>query len=561
MVFSADYFKKLSIYLLVASLIFFVVPLTTYAAVTGIAEFGGAGTGDGQFNFDSTGIAIDSSGNVYVADGGNNRIQKFDSSGTYITQWGTVGTGDGEMTQPDDVAIDSNGDVWVLDNTRVQKFSNTGTFIASYNGTDQGGTSFSADDHLAIDSDDNVYVLDYQVIQVFTSDMTFVESFDGDDKGGDSFTSTSGMEFDASNNLYVNTGGKIQKFDDNNNFVTSWTGGGTTGLGVTPDGTVYTSQSSSTQIKKYTTDGTFIESFSCFGSGVTCLSGPSDIDFYGQTVYVAEQGPGYSSDRVNIFTDTGISSNPFVTNFSPADNATGVDVGTDFVLTFNEDINEPHVYIEFAFGLYKASDDSAVYEIPNSSPVLNVSDNTFSLNSLGDLDPGTEYYIQIGDDYLDDDEGNYYAGIDDATTWNFTTAGTAPSEASEEASGLRYAAPPTCTADFSSQSIKLGEEVTLSWNASWNEGFSRREYFVKVPKEGLFPMGVQSVSLKPKNSGIYRIALFNLFGSNFCEAAITVLDENGQEVVSEKNSLLTASAASSGFFRPILSFFSSLFVR
>ena len=35
------------------------------------------------------GIAIDSSGNVYVADYGNNRIQKFTSNGNFITKWGS----------------------------------------------------------------------------------------------------------------------------------------------------------------------------------------------------------------------------------------------------------------------------------------------------------------------------------------------------------------------------------------------------------------------------------------------------------------------------------------
>ena len=46
------------------------------------------GTGDGQFKTPS-GIAVDSSDNVYVTDGGNNRIQKFDSNGKFITKWGS----------------------------------------------------------------------------------------------------------------------------------------------------------------------------------------------------------------------------------------------------------------------------------------------------------------------------------------------------------------------------------------------------------------------------------------------------------------------------------------
>ena len=46
------------------------------------------------------GVAIDSSGNVYVADAWNNRIQKFNSSGSFITKWGSQGTGDGQFSSP-----------------------------------------------------------------------------------------------------------------------------------------------------------------------------------------------------------------------------------------------------------------------------------------------------------------------------------------------------------------------------------------------------------------------------------------------------------------------------
>ena len=54
---------------------------------TTINQWGSEGGGDGQF-YDSQGIAIDSSGNVYVADSGNNRIQKFDSNGDFHNEMG-----------------------------------------------------------------------------------------------------------------------------------------------------------------------------------------------------------------------------------------------------------------------------------------------------------------------------------------------------------------------------------------------------------------------------------------------------------------------------------------
>ena len=61
---------------------------------------GSQGTGDGQFN-NLFGVAVDAAGNVYVADYNNARIQKFDTSGLYITQWGEVTEqGMGNLTFP-----------------------------------------------------------------------------------------------------------------------------------------------------------------------------------------------------------------------------------------------------------------------------------------------------------------------------------------------------------------------------------------------------------------------------------------------------------------------------
>lgn len=53
-------------------------------------------------------IAVDSSGNVYVAEQGNFRIQKFDSQGNFITSWGSAGTGDDQFLDPHSLAVYSN---------------------------------------------------------------------------------------------------------------------------------------------------------------------------------------------------------------------------------------------------------------------------------------------------------------------------------------------------------------------------------------------------------------------------------------------------------------------
>ena len=71
------------------------------------------------------GIAVDSSGNVYVTDSTQASIQKFDSNGAFITKWGSYGTGNGKFSHPTGIAVDSSGNVYVADrfNARIQVFS------------------------------------------------------------------------------------------------------------------------------------------------------------------------------------------------------------------------------------------------------------------------------------------------------------------------------------------------------------------------------------------------------------------------------------------------------
>jgi DNA-binding beta-propeller fold protein YncE len=66
---------------------------TVSADVGLLTKWGAQGTTNGLFN-GPFGVAVDSSGNVYVSDSGN-RIQKFNSTGAFITQWGTTGSASG----------------------------------------------------------------------------------------------------------------------------------------------------------------------------------------------------------------------------------------------------------------------------------------------------------------------------------------------------------------------------------------------------------------------------------------------------------------------------------
>src|SRR2546422_7697925 len=88
------------------------------------SSFGSGGSENGQFAVPQ-GIALDKSGNIYVVDQNNNRVEKFDSNGNFVLKLGTFGSGDGQFADPLGIAVDKSGYIYVVDqnNERVEIFS------------------------------------------------------------------------------------------------------------------------------------------------------------------------------------------------------------------------------------------------------------------------------------------------------------------------------------------------------------------------------------------------------------------------------------------------------
>ena len=99
-----------------------------------LGERGVAGEDSSHFNM-PTDVAIADDGSFYVSDGyGNSRVVKFSADGTYITSWGSKGTEPGQFDVPHSIALDSEGRVYVADrgNARLQIFDESGQFITEW---------------------------------------------------------------------------------------------------------------------------------------------------------------------------------------------------------------------------------------------------------------------------------------------------------------------------------------------------------------------------------------------------------------------------------------------
>ncbi|WP_165452164.1 S-layer homology domain-containing protein [Paenibacillus thalictri] len=305
---------------------------------------GGIGTGLGEF-FNPAGVAVDSNGNMYVADANNHRIQKYAAVTNSWSQFGKLtpvtGTALGEFNSPEGVAVDNSGNVYIADtnNHRIQKLTVStnewSEWKKSGGGSGSGAGEFSSPRGIAVDSGGNVYVADtsnhrIQKLALGTNGAPdswseWKKSGGGSGSGLGEFSSPRGVAVDNSGNVYVvDTGNhRIQKLNVGaNGTPDSWSewkkdGGGSgsgagefsspRGIAVDSGGNVYVADTSNHRIQKLTpgTNGVS-ESWSEWGksgggSGSSAgeFSNPSGVavDSSGN-VYVADT----SNQRIQMLT-------------------------------------------------------------------------------------------------------------------------------------------------------------------------------------------------------------------------------------------------------------------
>ncbi|MDP3645512.1 MAG: peptidoglycan-binding protein [bacterium] len=306
-----------------------VVPPVCAEPYTFVKTLATLGSGDGQVNI-PRGIAVDAQGYVYVADTANHRIQKFDSNGTFLTKWGTQGllpnSLDGQFYGPVDVAVDVQGSVYVVDNAnnRIQKFNSNGTFLAKWGSQGNGNSQFSSPSGIGLDSSGNVYVADYgnNRIQKFDSNGTFISKWGTQGSGNGQFDGPMDIAVDAQGNSYVadyTFNNRIEKFDSNGNFLLQWGGvSAPSGVALDSSGNVFVAEMNNNyRISKFSSSGVSLGHWNNSSGSGGQLSGPWRVAVDAQgNVYVAEIFPAHRIVKFASCPSSSTSLNPRTSNLA-----------------------------------------------------------------------------------------------------------------------------------------------------------------------------------------------------------------------------------------------------
>ncbi len=286
---------------------------------TAVQTWGSIGTGDGQF-VSPHGIALAPDGSIYVADGDNHRIQKFDQQGNFVLAFGTPSGADnpqppmGSFNEPWGIAVGSDGSIYVTDtwNHRIQKFKPDGTFLQAW-GTlaDTGGKASGAEGNfygprgIAIDREGHVLVADTgnKRIQIFDAQGQFIQQFGGGGLNPGSLDEPVGIAVDAQNNIVVadTWNGRVQVFDPHGQPLKNWPIDGWLDkdlagkpyLAVDGQGRVYVTDEASKRVLVFDGNGQYLGSFGQYAMDTRGFVAPGGIaiDPAGD-VYVVDTGSG-----------------------------------------------------------------------------------------------------------------------------------------------------------------------------------------------------------------------------------------------------------------------------
>jgi hypothetical protein len=564
--------------------------ITPGGVVTTLAGSGSLGSANGTGTAASfrgpSGVAVDGSGNVYVADRSNHLIRKITPGGvvTTLAGSGSAGSADGTGTAasfsyPEDVAVDGSGNVYVADrsNHLIRKITSAGVVTTLAGSGSEGSTngtgkaaSFYLPSGVAVDGSGNVYVADDSnllirkitsggVVTTFAGSSGYAGSADGTGTAA-SFFSPRGIAVDGSGNVYVaDRHNQLIRKITSAGVVTTLAGSGSSGsadgtgtaasfsnpYGVAVDGSgnVYVADSDNHLIRKIATtlasgsttkDATLPLIFTTskpttdFAVGdITVTNGAlSDFAAASSTVYTATFTPtadGAATIDVapSTFTDASGNNNTAATQFNWTYDGTAPTMtitATDGSNAVSDGSTTNDATLTVTFTSSEATSNFVVGDITVSGGALNSFSATSSTVYTATFTPSASgaTTIDVAANTFTDAAGNNNTA---ATQFNWTYDVTVPtissvslaSDNSTIAVTMSVAVYNTSggsgsleTSDFSF-SIS-GGTATLSSATPSSISASDNVYTLGIPLFSAIPDGSEVLTVNPTDDGIYNAA-------------------------------------------------------
>jgi sugar lactone lactonase YvrE len=179
-------------------------------------------------------IAVDRTlGRIYVADETHNLVEVYNSAGAFLTSFGSTGSGAGQFQAPTGIAVDSSGNIYVGETSpgsRVQKFDSSFTYQSTLDAS-ASGTALGECTGIAVDESNNVYVSDFTHGRIvkFDSSGTYLTNW--------ALTLPFAIAADGHGHVFVSdhNNGYVTAFDESGALIASTTGSPSTPFGL-PDG-------------------------------------------------------------------------------------------------------------------------------------------------------------------------------------------------------------------------------------------------------------------------------------------------------------------------------------
>jgi DNA-binding beta-propeller fold protein YncE len=288
-------------------IVLILIPLVLIALDIAFAEFVEAPPiYIGQWAVSSpSGTAFDYSGNIYILDRADKLVKKYDNHGVPITEWISCGADDpSECFAPYDIAVDSDGNVYVTDYMGITKFDQDGKFSITFGFI--GGTGPGIAVHSFVDSSGipatSIFVANSpnHRIEKFSPDGTLLEEWGKYGNLAGQFKFPYDVAVDSIGNVYVAdaNNSRIQKFDPEKNFLASWSTTRPSGIDIDSADNVYAISWLNCSIEKFTSEGVLLTQWGNCGTEEGQFTSPFRINVSPEgEIYVSDTG----NNRIQVF--------------------------------------------------------------------------------------------------------------------------------------------------------------------------------------------------------------------------------------------------------------------